>query len=307
MIPKADFVLTRAMTTGLKKVARQIMVHAGDPIGTADADQQLFCPKCGRKVESLCCGHCGSQLPAWQADLYGAVVKRIAKTGGNRADDGHQGGDPASKYDNGNGDEAIAVSSFTGEIEDLQNTATPPSLCLWISQRLQSANIHPNTILDPCAGAGNLTRPFRPRSQVVEYEISRGLDFFGAKKVACDLVICNPPWKDALHWLQKIVEVVGNRTPIVFISPMLFFIGYKSAPCRQYLDSPEAPRLDHITPLPADTFVRVYCPGAILWLNLPEVRNVALVPARSLIRSNNIGAEEVLQTDAIHDDGIEYT
>ena len=46
----------------------------------------LRCPKCGRPVESLCCGHCGSQLPAEQADLYGAVVKKLARLGGDRAD-----------------------------------------------------------------------------------------------------------------------------------------------------------------------------------------------------------------------------
>ncbi len=183
--------------------------------------------------------------------------------------------------------EAVRIVSGNADDPNLQNTETPPSLCQWIFERLIDADVHPRKILDPCAGNGNLTRPFGSMTEIVEYEIRRGLDFFQAKKIACDLVICNPPWKDALRWLMRIVEVVGNKTPIVFICPVLFFIGYKDAPCRKYLDSPEAPRLDHITPLPSDTFVRVYCPAAILWLNLPEVCGTALVPSRCLIRSLN--------------------
>ena len=170
---------------------------------------------------------------------------------------------------------------------ELQNTETPPSLCQWIFERLETAGIHPNIILDPCAGRGNLTRPYRPNSKVIEYEISIGRDFFSAKEVVCDLAVCNPPWKEALRWLQKTVEVVGNQTPIVFICPLALFSGYKAAPFRRYLESPEAPTLNHVTLLPADTFVKVYCPGVILWLNLPELRNVALVPSRALIRNNN--------------------
>jgi hypothetical protein len=81
--------------------------------------------------------------------------------------------------------------------------------------------------------------------------------------------------------------VAGNRTPTVFICPVLFFIGYKDAAVRRYLESPAAPVFNHLTPLPSDTFVKVYCPGAILWLNLPGVRNVALVPGDRLVRSND--------------------
>jgi hypothetical protein len=188
------------------------------------------------------------------------------------------------------GNNARTIAGGGDAKDDLQNTETPPSLCQWIYERLADAGIHPKTILDPCAGNGNLTRPFRPRSQVIEYEINQDRDFFEAKAATCDLVICNPPWKKALRWLQQIVEVVGNRTPIVFICPVLFFIGYKDAPCRQYLESPEAPVPHHIIPLPADTFVKVYCPGAILWLNLTKMQDVALVPSSHLIRSNTINA-----------------
>lgn len=268
-------------------------------IATPDRDDVVRCPKCGRKVESLQCGHCGSQLPDWQADLYGATIRQIAQLGGGRAEaasqrgcqseagtaKGGSSGDGDQRIDNGSVPSADQVAARDPE---LQKTETPPSLCQWIFERLTDANVFPETILDPCAGRGNLTRPFRPRAQVIEYEIDHGRDFFRASAIACQLAICNPPWADAEYWLRWLVGVVGNRTPIVFMCPLLFFEGYKDAPVRRYLESPEAPVLNSITPLPSDTFVRVYNKGAICWFNLPSVRNVALVPSRYLIRSNNV-------------------
>jgi len=188
----------------------------------------------------------------------------------------------------GNGDLATGEGRNTScQRPDLQNTLTPPSLCRWIRERLSDAGVSPQKILDPCAGQGNLTRPFGPSVKVVEYEIELGRNFFEVKTgITCDLAICNPPWKEAERWLRHLVRVVGHRTPIVFICPLLLFGGYKMAPCRKYLESPEAPTLHHITPLPSDTFVHVYCAGAILWFNLPQVRNVALVPSSCLIRQN---------------------
>lgn len=60
----------------------------------ADATSEIVCcPKCGKQVESLQCGHCGSRLPIEQADLYGAVIRQIAKMGGNqKTDASRQGG-----------------------------------------------------------------------------------------------------------------------------------------------------------------------------------------------------------------------
>jgi DNA (cytosine-5)-methyltransferase 1 len=83
------------------------------------SDKPLRCPKCGRPVESLCCGHCGSQLPAEQADLYGAVVKKLAKLGGNRADATNKGGvskdDPAAEdLPNDDGDTPTPQWPFDG-------------------------------------------------------------------------------------------------------------------------------------------------------------------------------------------------
>jgi hypothetical protein len=49
-----------------------------------EVGETLRCPKCGRAVVSVLCAHCGSRLSAEQADLYGAVVRKLLKTGGDR-------------------------------------------------------------------------------------------------------------------------------------------------------------------------------------------------------------------------------
>jgi hypothetical protein len=234
---------------------------------------EIRCPQCGQPIRALRCNRCGSRLPIEQADLYGAVARKLTMLGGNRADTTNNGGRTAN-------------SDGTPQ-EDRQNTQTPPSLCRWISERLADAGVHPKRILDPCAGQGNLTRPF-PGASVIEFEVQRGADFFAADgPISCGLGLCNPPWKEAERWLRHLVKIVGNRTPLVFICPALIFISYKDAPFRTYLTTAEAPVLNAITPLPQDTFVGVYTPAAILWMNLPEIRNVALVPNEYLIRKNN--------------------
>jgi hypothetical protein len=261
------------------------------------------CPKCGRRMKLFQCGHCGSRLSEEQTALLSAVLKKLAKTGGDSPVLHRKGETTSDEPGDGNGQDddlsanVLAIpSSATGRAatkdDNLQNTETPPSLCRWIFERLDDAGIRPHTILDPCAGRGNLTRPFRPQSRTIEYEIRHGLDFFKAPKVTCDLVICNAPWSEAERWLRQIVEVVGNQTPLVFICPTLLLYGDKKGRFRRYLESAEAPALSHTTILPRDTFVRVYCPGIILWFNLPHVKNVALVPSSHLIRRNDIDVED---------------
>ncbi len=248
----------------------------------------LRCPKCRRRMNSRICDRCGSTIPAWQAHLYAVASRQVAATNGIDNDgDGGLGntGTAPGQVDSDELDEAE---------DPLQNTQTPPSLCLWIFQRLADAGVHPQVILDPGAGTGNLTRPFRPGSKVIEYEIQRGTDFFAeAGKITCDLTICNPPWSWAEKWVRQIVRLVGRETPLVFFSPTLLFTGYKDGPVRKFFDSAEAPTLHHITPLPSDTFVGVYSSGSILWCNLPQVRDVAFVPNRHLIRRNEGVGEQV--------------
>jgi hypothetical protein len=62
------------------------------PLDEPLTEAKARCPQCGRLVDSLRCGHCGSQIPSWQADLYGTTIKKLAKLGGNRVGTGNQGG-----------------------------------------------------------------------------------------------------------------------------------------------------------------------------------------------------------------------
>ena len=81
------------------------------------------CPQCGKEVTSLRCGHCGSRLPAWQADLYGALVRRIAGTGGSRrTDTGHEGGVPDGGKDasrTASGDERYTPAWLTEAVRQV--------------------------------------------------------------------------------------------------------------------------------------------------------------------------------------------
>ena len=82
-----------------------LRLDAADPtkvvsLDGPSANDKARCPNCGRQVRSLRCGHCGSQLPAEQADLYGAMIRKLAKLGGNRVGTGNQRGNPELQ-DNG--------------------------------------------------------------------------------------------------------------------------------------------------------------------------------------------------------------
>ena len=69
---------------------------------------------------------------------------------------------------------------------------TPPGLARFLCETI-SPVYEIKTILDPCAGQGALTRPWRGR-RVVAFEIHEGKDFFQCPgPIDCDLVLCNPP------------------------------------------------------------------------------------------------------------------
>lgn len=163
------------------------------------------------------------------------------------------------------------------DASDLDNTETPPSLCQWLYERITKAGILPRVVLDPCAGNGNLTQPFQ-QSETISFEIKNGRDFFAqTAKVDCDLVLCNPPWRQLEPFLFHIVRCVGRDTPIVHFGPMES-LHHPSSPLFRYLLSPDAPTLHAVTVLPSNTFPKVGTQGVILWLNLPAVSNVALAP-----------------------------
>ncbi len=263
VVPNLSDEELRTMARGLNLARRQLTTAQKRQI---IADQLAETPERSNRWVGKMLGVSGNTVTSVRIELEaGAQVEQLDKVTG-----------PDGKH----------YPNYSSRKPSLQDTETPPSLCQWIYERLAEAGVSPKKILDPCAGRGNMNAAFRPRSRIIEYEISDGHDFFKAKKVACDLVLCNPPWTEAEKWLRHLSKVVGRTTPMVFIGPMLFFNSYKSSRIRQYLESSESPKLDYITPLPADTFVRIYYQAAVLWFNLPSVREVALVPSTYLIRKN---------------------
>ena len=66
--------------------------------------------------------------------------------------------------------------------------------------------------------------PFRPRSHIIDYEITLGRDFFHALYLGCDLVLCNPRWSEAERWLRHVVKVVGKNTSVGFYQPDALFL-----------------------------------------------------------------------------------
>src|SRR4051812_37364797 len=99
---------------------------------------------------------------------------------------------------------------------------TPPNLALFLFKTI-SPEYEVKTILDPCAGPGAMTKPWRGR-RVIRFEIDEGRDFFQCPgRIDCDLVLCNPPFSQETEsvtgyqpeqFLRRIVEVIPRRTPI---------------------------------------------------------------------------------------------
>ena len=172
----------------------------------------------------------------------------------------------------------------------LSKTQTPPSVCYWIWQTLTETDYAPSVILDPAAGSGNLTAPFRaanPNVKVIDFEIDRGKNFLTrTKKIACDLVVCNPPFDQATKIFRRVSTLVGTTTPMVFIAPVTSVIGFQEKTWHALLRSPKFPKLTSITPLPQATFVGVCTPAVILWFNLPGIE-APIIPSDYLVRSND--------------------
>ena len=156
---------------------------------------------------------------------------------------------------------------------------TPDFLCKWIYDTIMrelpsSFNIF--NILDPCAGNGNLTKPFKDHYGDIkkltyeEYEIKKGTDFFNVNKLKYqpDLVLCNPPFNGGENhtslpekFLKKIIELVGYETQIVFFCPMWFIANLqmqrgngKTSDRYIWLEN-EAPPITSVVFLPKNTFI----------------------------------------------------
>ena len=168
-----------------------------------------------------------------------------------------------------------------------QNTvATPSGLCRFLHD-LVAPKYKVQTILDPSAGAGALTRPWK-NVKVIVYEISKGRDFFDCPDhIHCNLCLCNPPFNNSNGetrflpqlFLERIVKVVPPKTPIVLFTPMAMRLDQttKSARWRWLRDN--CPPITGIVSLPHDVFgksVKVH--SEILLFNTPRLKPHYFVP-----------------------------
>jgi hypothetical protein len=187
----------------------------------------LRCPKCGRQVQSLRCGHCGSRLPDWQADLYGAAIRRIAKLGGSRADAGHQGGsspEPALGDSQGDDEQPRDSGGASTERSEPTNTfsirktngdpcdcSTPQWLFDRCNELVQLYCGKPFT-RDVCAAGWN----HKCKDYWTKEDDALGRDWEG-------VCWCNPPWsgEDLEKFVRKAVEAVGRGTTSVCLIPIV--------------------------------------------------------------------------------------
>jgi len=169
----------------------------------------------------------------------------------------------------------IKRTSGRNEIE------TPPPVCQFI-HRLIAPNHRIRTILDPCAGNGNLTEPWT-KCKVIDFEIRKGKDFFKHnRRIDCDLVLCNPPFSTPENegkktnqvtlFLKKILELTKPGTPIVLIATVMFRLDAGAASDRLQWMRDQCPEISSIISLPRDTFADTHVHCEVLMFNFPNLK-----------------------------------
>jgi ParB-like nuclease domain len=167
---------------------------------------------------------------------------------------------------------------------------TPPGLSRFLFETI-SPKYEVQTILDPCAGRGAMTMPWRGR-RVISFEIETGADFFESPdRIECDLVLCNPPFSQdgegstgyqPERFLRRIVEVVPPHNPIVLITPMGMRLHQEKRSKRWRWLRDEAPPITSIISLPRDAFPSVDYHVEILLFNMPKLKPHFFLPDRYL-------------------------
>jgi hypothetical protein len=171
-----------------------------------------------------------------------------------------------------------------------QNTIpTPPGICRFLHD-LISPKYKVKTILDPCSGAGALTKPWK-NVKVIAYEIAKGKDFFRCPNhIDADLTLCNPPFNSTNGetrflpqlFLERIVKVVPSRTPIVLFTPMALRLDQTTRSSRWRWLRDHAPAITSIITLPHDAFGSVKVHSEVLLFNMPRLKPHYFLPDRYL-------------------------
>lgn len=163
---------------------------------------------------------------------------------------------------------------------------TPPGICQFLHDTI-TAHYRVETILDPSAGEGALTAPWKA-AKVVAFELADGRNFLSHRsRIHCDLVLCNPPFNSETTaarvflpelFLQKIVELVGSKTPIVLFTPMGMRLNQHRDSRRWRWLRDKGPRITSIISLPLDVFEGVEFHSEILLFNMPKLQPHYFVP-----------------------------
>ena len=168
--------------------------------------------------------------------------------------------------------------------------ATPSGICRFLRD-LIAPSYKVKTILDPSAGAGALTRPWK-NAKVIAYEILKGRDFFRSPvHIDCDITICNPPFNSTngeskflpQQFLERIVQVTPKRTPIVLFTPMALRLDQTTRSSRWRWLRDNCPPITSIITLPHDVFGRsVKVHSEILLFNMPKLAAHYFLPDKYL-------------------------
>jgi len=214
-----------------------IMNDDGGTTATVLADRTLLCPKCGRRVDSLRCGHCGSQLPPWQADLYGAVAKQIARTGGDRADAGHQGGGPTSTpLTSDDGDPTKDNGTAKDDLDDGEGSLeahggiTAYALAgggnhrrendayyspQWAIDALLAVENFEGLTWEPAEGDGRIVAALQEAGcEVFGTDVTTGIDFLATTREVANIVT-NPPWGLRNEFIRHAKECASHKVALL--------------------------------------------------------------------------------------------
>jgi len=153
------------------------------------------------------------------------------------------------------------------------DTPTPEWLCDFLYNLVKDQDF--KKILDPCCGDKRLTKRFT--CEIIDYEIKEGKDFLKEEKlIDCDFVIVNPPFNigqgrklSVEVFMDKILELVGNKIPILIITPMGFRLNQRKKSSRYKKMRDTYPSIDTIISLPLDTFEDTLFHTEVIGFNTP--------------------------------------
>ena len=168
---------------------------------------------------------------------------------------------------------------------------TPPAVSEYLYEILHT-HVSREVILDPAIGEGSLVKPWQKKKCIII-----GVDIDKHSKNCCDkfihskfedvktwiyrtpdLILCNPPFNGAKGkklysevFLRKIVELFGNRVPVVLFAPMGFRLNQTLRSSRwNWLK--ETIEISSIVSLPCDCFEKVKFHTEILIFNVPKLK-----------------------------------